>query len=84
MSPNGFQLPEGDFFALASVPPIERIWKILYHMDPVWLKNIRPEVINEVKDIYIEYEIMRAEKAVELLQHQVDALKQIQKKVQLG
>ena len=84
MSPNGFQLPEGDFSALASVPPIEKIWKILYHMDPVWLKNIRPSVINEVKDIYIGYEIMRAEMAVKLLQHQVDALREIQEKVQLG
>lgn len=84
MSPNDFQLPEFERFEMAPRLPIDKIWRVLWSIDPAWLKKLQPSVINEIKEIYINQEILRAEMVAQIYHEQVRAMKEIQEKIQLG
>lgn len=84
MSPNGFELPEGNFFELANIQPIDKIWKILWSVDPAYLTKIHPNVIKDLIDARIDYELTRVELQTQLMQKQTRLLKEFKEKISLG
>jgi hypothetical protein len=82
MFPDDLKLPKGDFITNANPPYIDKIWRILWVMDPAILKRFGPEVIDDVREIYIGYQIRAAEVAIELRQIELNAMRQMQEKLQ--
>jgi len=81
MFPNDLNLPKGDFITSANNHYIDKIWRILWVMDPAILKRFEPKVIDEIRGVYIDYQIRAAEMASELMQFELKAMRQIQEKL---
>jgi len=84
MSPNGLHLPEFERFEMAPSLALDKIWRILWSMDPPFIKELGPHVMVKVKDIYIRNEIQKLEMMSKICQAEAKALREIQELTQLG
>jgi hypothetical protein len=78
MSPNGLNLPEFDHFEMAPTLALDKIWKILWMMDPPLIEKFGPHVVIKVKDIYIRHQVQRLELIAQIYQAEAKALREIE------
>jgi hypothetical protein len=81
MSPNDLHLPDFDRFEMGPRLGLDKIWRILWVLDPPRLK--KPDDIVEVVDIYIKHEIRVAEMAIKIFQEEVRTMQELQEKLHL-
>jgi len=84
MSPNHLHLPEFERFEMAPNLALDKIWRILWTMDPALIEKLGPHVMIKVKDIYIRNEIQKLEMISNICQAEAKALREIEKLTQLG
>ena len=84
MSPNGLHLPEFEHFEMAPNVAVDKIWRILWSLDPPRIERLGPEVVFKVKDVYIRHQIQRLEMVAKLYQAEAKALREIEELTKLG
>jgi len=83
MEPSELRLPEGEY--VATLPTgFEKIWKILWSVDPARLKRVDSDVRTNVGKIAINHQITVAKTLADLHKAEAKALQDLANELKLG